>query len=147
MTISHHDEIHKRNEGYFNENSIYERTYTSTSVTDYQLFRYKLCDLMREIHIPHHDGMLCGYFDDDFMQWIYTPDKDFVNYKCYGIKDEQKYIRFCIETLWRLALQRYGNKYLTVDVAIHMNNGDPEYPYSYTVNLKYSCTFSLNYHK
>ncbi len=135
MTISHQDELRKQDEEYFNKNFIYGST--RTSITDYQLFGYNLCDLMREIHIPHHDGILYGYFDDDFMKWIYTPDKYFVNYLT---NDEQKYIRFCIETLWNLALQRYGNKNLTVDVATHINHENPEHPYSYTVNLKYSCT-------
>lgn len=120
-----------------NLNKVIAKYKKDDSMQLYHYFAHDCCDIMHEICIPNYGGILYGYFDNESLQWIYEPDADFVKYKDPISNNEQRYIAHCIKTNWELKLSSYVNKKVTVDVKVRINNGDPDYPYLYTVSLKY----------
>ena len=147
MTISHQDEIHKRDKEYCAENYMekcikwandtlakdyMKRCRMNSDESLYDFFAHN-CSRMR---IPDHYGILYGYFDNNSSQWIYEPDVDFIKDKYPSLNDEQRYVVCCIKVILELRLAEYTDKEVTVDVNARTNNKDPDHPYLYTVRLE-----------
>lgn len=147
MTISHHDEICKRDKEYRAENYMEKcikwandtiaNDYIKRCRTNNDKSLYDFCeDDCRRIRIPDHDGILCGYFDNDLQRWMYEPDIDFIKCKYPLSNSENERIICYIKAILELKLEAYTNKKVTIDVKVCMNHGGTEHSYSYIVSFE-----------